>query len=75
MNTHFAFGTDGLELDLPDDLAIDIIPARPDPALADPKAALMKAFEKPLMTKPFRDLLQNRPDGKICIVISDATRP
>jgi nickel-dependent lactate racemase len=28
-----------------------------------------------MMAKPLKELLQKRPDGKICVVISDATRP
>lgn len=75
MKVNFSYGNSGIELQLPDDLKIDVQSARPDPALKDPKNALLQAFNKPLMTDSLRKILLNRKKGKICVVISDSTRP
>jgi nickel-dependent lactate racemase len=75
MKVHFAYGTKGLDLDIPDDLHAEVVRAKPEQPLADPHAALIAACEKPLMTKSLRVLLEKRSQGKICVVISDSTRP
>jgi nickel-dependent lactate racemase len=70
-----AYGEKGLEVTLPDDLAIDVVNAKPDPPLQDPHQDLLQAINNPLMTKPLKELLKKRFSGKICVVISDSTRP
>jgi lactate racemase len=71
----FAYGENGLELNLPDDLHIDIIRAKEEKILDDPVSAIIEAMDKPLMSKSLKAIIKNKIDGKICIVVSDSTRP
>lgn len=75
MQVHFAYGEKGLDFMLPDDLNVEVVRARPEEPLMDPKSEIRKAIETPHSSPPLRELLKKRKNGKICIVISDSTRP
>jgi len=68
---HLAYGSDGLDVELPDD-AFVLEPLR-TPGLPDPAAAVAEAVERPLGSPPLRELV--RPSDRVAIVVSDVTRP
>jgi lactate racemase len=65
------YGTDGLDVDLPDERATVIEPM-PRPAVADAHATLLEAIRAPLGRAPLRELV--RPGQKIAISVCDVTR-
>ncbi len=64
------YGRKGLDLELPDSVAV--IRGAEEPALADPAGALAAALEKPIDSAPLRSLA--RPEFRVAIVHSDITR-
>ncbi|WP_371806084.1 nickel-dependent lactate racemase [Candidatus Lokiarchaeum ossiferum] len=75
MKVHMAYGTEGIEIEIDDNITAEVVKAAMETPLDDPKQAIVEACEKPLFCPPLRNLLAKRKDGKICIVISDSTRP
>ena len=75
MQVHFAYGEKGLDFMLPDDLNVEVVHSRPEEPLKDPKNEIRKAIDTPASSPPLREILKKRKNGKICIVISDSTRP
>jgi len=67
------YGTEGLYIDLPDCLNVDIVEPKHAQGLAAPAAAIEDALRRPVDSKPLRDLV--RPSDKVGIVINDITRP
>ncbi len=70
-----AYGIDGIEFELDDELVVDVVKATSEPSLSNPHQVIIDACNKPLFCRPLREILAKRKDGKICIVISDSTRP
>lgn len=71
MRVHLDYGSDGLDVDLPNDRAT-IIEPRPRPAVADARDALVAALRAPLGRPPLRDLVGARQT--VAISVCDATR-
>ena len=65
------YGSDGLDVDLPDE-RITIIEPSFRPAIADPHAALTSALRAPMGQLPLRDLVS--PGQSIAISVCDITR-
>jgi len=65
------YGTDGLEVDLPDERATVIEPM-PRTAVDDPRATVRQALRAPLERPPLRDLV--RTGQKVAISVCDITR-
>jgi nickel-dependent lactate racemase len=66
-----AYGTEGLEIDVPVDATV-VRPAH-RAALDDPVAAVRRALERPVAGPPLRDVV---PRGaRVAIAVCDATRP
>jgi len=65
------YGTDGLEVDLPNE-RITVIEPMPRPAVPDSKATLLHALRNPLERAPLRELVS--AGQKIAISVCDITR-
>ena len=65
------YGTDGLEVDLPDE-RVTVIEPMARPAVPDPRATLLQAIRSPLERAPLRDLV--RAGQKVAISVCDITR-
>lgn len=73
MKIKLDYGTEGLYIDLPDCLNVDIVEPKYTQGLAEPAAAIEDALCGPVDSKPLQDLL--RPSDTVGIVINDITRP
>jgi nickel-dependent lactate racemase len=71
MRVRLAYGQGYLPVELPDGLTTIIEPAH-TPGLADERAAVMAALEKPIAARPLREWM--KPGRRICIVFTDVTR-
>jgi lactate racemase len=72
MRVRLDYGTDGLEVELPDERVTVIEPIfRPE--VPDPRAALLRALRTPLGRPPVRELV--RPGQRVAISVCDVTRP
>ena len=71
MKVRLDYGTEGLEVDLPDD-NVTVIEPMPRPGVADPHATLMEAIRRPLECAPLRE--QVRRGHKVAISVCDITR-
>jgi nickel-dependent lactate racemase len=65
------YGTDGLEVDLPDERVTVIEPSH-RPAVADPQAALREAIRAPMQSAPIGQLV--RAGQRVAISVCDITR-
>ena len=70
-SVHLAYGSDGLDIDLP--ASATVIVPRTRAAAADPSAALRNAIRQPVAGPPLRDLLS--PGQRVAISVCDVTRP
>jgi nickel-dependent lactate racemase len=66
-----AYGTAGLDIDVPDDATV--IRPHHEPALADPRAALRRALRTPTGAAALRDVARRRA-GRVVISVCDITR-
>ncbi len=73
MQTRFAFGRDGLTLDLPDGPRYELIEGRTAAPLTDPTAAIEQALDAPIGTAPLAELA--RGERTAAISVCDITRP
>ncbi|MBI2950606.1 DUF2088 domain-containing protein, partial [bacterium] len=73
MRIRLDYGKDGLLIDLPDSLHIDILNLNCPPPLPDAAAAVERALRAPIASPPLSDLAKGRRSA--CVVISDITRP
>ncbi|MDE3104703.1 MAG: nickel-dependent lactate racemase [Acidobacteriota bacterium] len=73
MKTEFAFGRDGLTVELPDGPRYEVIESRSARALPDAAAALEAALDAPLGTPPLQQLARGRRSAAISVC--DITRP
>ncbi len=67
------YGKEGLAIDLPDDLDVQVIRKPAMPVLATPKEAVQKALAEPATSPPLADLAKGKKTA--CILICDITRP
>jgi nickel-dependent lactate racemase len=67
------YGRDGLRLDLPDTLDVQIIRKRSLTPLSDPEHAVRTALDQPIGCGPLRSLAAGKRSA--CILICDVTRP
>jgi len=65
-----AYGTEGLEIEVPEDSTV-VRPAH-HPAVADEVAAVCAALDRPVVGTPLRDLVPER--ARVAISVCDATR-
>lgn len=65
------YGTEGLEIELPDE-RVTVIEPTFRAGIADPGAALSSALRNPLGCQPLRDVIT--PDRKVAISVCDSTR-
>jgi len=71
MRVKLAYGSDGLEVELPEDRTTIVVP-RHRPAAADPASVLRGALRTPLGSVPLRDLA--RSGQRVAISVCDGTR-
>ncbi|MSS73492.1 MAG: nickel-dependent lactate racemase [Candidatus Latescibacteria bacterium] len=73
MRIQLDYGKDGLPIDLPDSLHIDVLNLSCPPPLPDATSAVEQSLNHPITSPPLADLAKGRRSA--CIVISDITRP
>lgn len=73
MHIKLDYGKDGLVIDLPDSLHIEVLNLNCPPPLPDATAAVEQAICAPLASPPLSELARGRRSA--CVVISDITRP
>ena len=71
MRLRLDYGTDGLEVDFPDE-RITVIEPMARPAVTDPRATLLEAIRAPLERAPLRNVV--RAGQKVAISVCDITR-
>jgi nickel-dependent lactate racemase len=71
MQVNILCGEKPVELNVPD--SVTVLEPKAAQALADPLQATLDALEKPIASRPLREIAQGRKSA--CIVISDITRP
>src|SRR5712691_11142487 len=71
MRLKLDYGTDGLDVDLPDERVTVIEPVFHE-AVPDPHAALIQGLRTPIGRPPLRELV--KPGQKIAISVCDITR-
>ena len=71
MRVHLDYGSDGLDVDVPDDRT-DVVSPRHEAALSDPGAALASALAAPIGRPPLRDVV--RAGHRVAISVCDITR-
>jgi lactate racemase len=72
MQVHLAYGKEGLEFALPDNLKIDVVEPKYQPGLADQMGAVADALRRPIGTRPLAERVGK--GVKVGIVFSDITR-
>ena len=73
MKIKLAYGREGLDMELPDDLNVRVVEPVYVEALADQAQAVRDALSRPIASKPLRQLA--KPSDEIGIVFNDITRP
>jgi lactate racemase len=73
MQVRFDYGREGLDVTLPDDLAVSVLEPAKGVPLAGPSKAVAAALAAPIGTPPLAELARRRRDA--VVVISDKTRP
>jgi len=73
MRIELPCGKDVIPLELPEGTVV--YESRYPPPVADAGAAVLKAIRQPIGAPPLRRALEGRRDGKVVVVVSDATRP
>jgi nickel-dependent lactate racemase len=68
-----AYGKTGLEIDLPDDVAVTVVEPRYLDGLPDQAGAVLEALHQPVSAPPLRELV--KPSDRVGIAFSDITRP
>lgn len=73
MRVRLAYGKDGLWIELPDNLDIEVVEPRFIPGVQNEREAILKALREPIGSPPLKEL--TGPDDTVAIVFSDITRP
>jgi len=71
MKVRLAYGQGHLPVELPEGRTTVIEPSH-NPGLADERAAVLAALEKPIAARPLRDWL--KPGSRVCVAFTDITR-
>jgi nickel-dependent lactate racemase len=71
MRVHLDYGSDGLDVDVPDDRT-DVVTPRHEPALDDPRTALAAALDAPTGRPPLHETV--RAGHRVAISVCDVTR-
>ena len=71
MEIQLAYGEGTLAVDCPDDRTTVVTPT-PRDGLADERAAVLEALDRPINSAPLRQLIQ--PSTRVCILFTDITR-
>jgi nickel-dependent lactate racemase len=71
MRVRLDYGTDGMDVTLPDE-GVTVIEPVPRPEVADPHATLMRAIQSPIGCGRLRDRV--RPGQRVAISVCDVTR-
>jgi nickel-dependent lactate racemase len=71
MNVNLAYGQGNLVVEFPNDRTTVIVPAHAA-GLQDERAALIRALENPIGSKPLKDIVKR--GDKVCISFTDITR-
>ncbi len=73
MKIRLAYGKEGLEINLPDYLDIDVLEPEYTEGLPDQAAAIKDALHSPIDSRPLREIVKK--SDTVGIVINDITRP
>jgi lactate racemase len=73
MNTTFAFGKRGIEVEVPDNYECDVLESRYVKPIGDVNAAQQHALDHPLASAPIGELAKGKK--RVAIVVCDITRP
>lgn len=73
MKIRLAYGKEGLEINLPDHLDINVLEPKYTEALPDQAAAIKDALHSPIDSRPLREMVKK--SDTVGIVINDITRP
>ncbi len=73
MKIDLLFGQNGLTIDLPGDLHIEVVRKHAMPLLQDPAGAVRRALDTPVGSRPLAEVAAGA--GSACILICDVTRP
>lgn len=73
MRVELLYGRDGLTVELPDDLDVEVIAKPPMPLVADPAAAVANSLARPTGSAPLDELAADAE--RACILVCDITRP
>jgi nickel-dependent lactate racemase len=73
MRVPLAYGRSKLEIEVPDDTAV--LQTADVPPIPHPGKAVREALAKPIGAKPLGELARRKAGGKVCLVVSDITRP
>ncbi|MFX0058527.1 MAG: nickel-dependent lactate racemase [Candidatus Hodarchaeota archaeon] len=72
----FDYGKYGLEIKLRPEWNVDVFPAVKQKLIKDPVLAIREMIKNPVGTLPLKQIIETKSKiDKICIVVSDATRP
>lgn len=73
MRIKLDYGSEGLDIDLPDSLNIDVVVPKSRESLPDQAVAIEDALLRPIDSKPLRSLVKQ--SDTVAIVFNDITRP
>ena len=73
MKVHLLYGTEGIDVEIPDQNLAAVLDIQPMPALDDVDARLERALAEPIGSPSLVDVCRGRES--CCIVVSDVTRP
>jgi nickel-dependent lactate racemase len=73
MRIQLDYGKTGLEVNLPDDRLVGPLAIRPAAPLPDPAAAIARALDEPIGSRPLAEVARGRKNA--CILVCDITRP
>jgi len=73
METWFAFGKNGLSLELPEGFRYQVLEARSAVPLADAPSAIEDALDRPIASPPLQELAAGKKSAAISVC--DITRP
>jgi len=73
MQTHFAFGKNGIDVEVPEGFDCQVVRSRAAQALSDPNGALEAALDHPIYSEPLEKLAAGKRTAAISVC--DITRP
>jgi len=73
MQTHFAFGKNGIDVEVPEGFDCQVVRSRAAQALSDPNGALEAALDHPIHSEPLEKLAAGKRTAAISVC--DITRP